>query len=223
MVPRAPASVTAPEAWYARRHPDGWPDTVALWWIDLTAPDAAAESAAHADLTPAEQARAARLRLADKRRQFILTRAVLRRILSASLSGIAPRDIPLAAERGQRPAVTAPGAPSFSVTHTDGAAAIAICESATAVGIDLEPVRTVRHARAIALRHFAPDELAAFHCAGDTNREFLRIWTRKEALFKACGGQLPADSRQWGAAAPTGHFVATFELGPYSLSLALAR
>ena len=60
------------------------------------------------------------------------------------------------------------------------------------MGVDLEVLtRVVKAPLAVAKRYFATAEhqqlLASSH-AGEQRREFLRLWTRKEAVVKATGG-----------------------------------
>lgn len=78
----------------------------------------------------------------------------------------------------------------FNVTHTDG---LVVCALATGrnmrVGVDAEALET-RHAESIdrvAARWFTPRELERLNAAADREREFLSIWTAKEAIVKRTG------------------------------------
>ena len=56
------------------------------------------------------------------------------------------------------------------------------------IGVDLEPTdRPVHHPSAMAERFFSPAERQAWLESGENMEQFLRIWTRKEALGKAQG------------------------------------
>jgi 4'-phosphopantetheinyl transferase len=119
-----------------------------------------------------ERKRAARLRSQRDRRRFIAARACLRELLGRRL------DIPAAAleiRRGPRGKPQLAGSDwRFSVSHSDDVAIYAFARGRE-VGIDLEAVRAVPEASAIAGHAFADA------------KAFLRWWTRKEALFKALG------------------------------------
>ena len=86
----------------------------------------------------------------------------------------------------------------FNVAHSGELALICIAEG-TEVGVDLERLRPVPDAVAIARRRFAPEE-ARFVEEGEpagVDRRFLTCWTRKEALAKAVGAGLSFDLRSF--------------------------
>jgi 4'-phosphopantetheinyl transferase len=56
--------------------------------------------------------------------------------------------------------------------------------------VDIEALRPVDEALALARKHYSAGELAACQSAPDTrarDEAFLRVWTRKEACLKAVG------------------------------------
>ncbi len=55
------------------------------------------------------------------------------------------------------------------------------------IGVDLEIRRPRPKALAIARRHFPPAEVDWLEAQDDIDHAFLRLWTMKEALFKAIG------------------------------------
>ena len=55
------------------------------------------------------------------------------------------------------------------------------------IGVDLEINRARPRAMAIAKRHFPQAEIDWLSAQADVNHAFLRLWTMKEALFKAIG------------------------------------
>lgn len=78
----------------------------------------------------------------------------------------------------------------ISVTHTDGLLLVAVAPFA--VGIDAEKEdRRVRHPAALAVRYFTPEEAASL---GETvsERGFLELWVKKEALSKLIGLGIPS-------------------------------
>jgi 4'-phosphopantetheinyl transferase len=74
------------------------------------------------------------------------------------------------------------------VAHTRGLIACLISRAARAA-VDVEALRPVADALAIAERHFADHEVATLQaCAAESQRwRFLALWTLKEAYLKALG------------------------------------
>jgi 4'-phosphopantetheinyl transferase len=77
------------------------------------------------------------------------------------------------------------GGPHFNLSHTDGLALIALSASRE-VGVDVERVRPVRGAEAIARRFFSRDDARAVAEAGEDDRDLLfhRLWVAHEARVK---------------------------------------
>ena len=73
----------------------------------------------------------------------------------------------------------------ISISHGGGALAVALSKSP--VGIDLEPLEGDSDGEGVARRFFNDEELSLYLSSPeDARREsFLRIWTAKEAIFKA--------------------------------------
>jgi len=78
---------------------------------------------------------------------------------------------------------------AFSVSHSGGAAVIALTPDSPRIGVDLELVRARPFLERLAARTLAPDAYAAWRAAPKTERlaTFLRVWTMKEAYLKAIG------------------------------------
>ena len=74
----------------------------------------------------------------------------------------------------------------FNPSDSGGWCLIGLVEDAD-IGVDLEARRTRPKALAVARRHFQPMEVAWLEAQSDTDHAFLRLWTLKEALFKAIG------------------------------------
>lgn len=164
---------------------------VSLYLLDLDAgePDEAQGVAEHALLDDADRQRAARLLRPGHARRWVRTRAALRRLLALRI--------------GQRPdelhfSYTAAGRPwledqpwEFSVSHSHGAAAIAISRHCR-VGVDIERIAPDRDLTALARTVFSAAEQRAFAavCDSDAPTVFTRTWTRKEAFVKADGAGL---------------------------------
>ena len=133
--------------------------------------------------------RSAQFALPQEQRRFILSRIVLRDVL-ARYHGAPAADIPLAREAGGRPFVQGAERLFFSLSHTAGVALIAVADRA--VGVDVERVRRVPRAAAIARRVLHPDTVALLETlpGPDFASAFLDAWTLREAHVKAVGGGL---------------------------------
>ena len=159
--------------------------TVQVWRLPLATMSAAVES-----LDAAERERAARFRFPPDRRNYIITRGALRRILAAQLM-IEPRAVQLDRSVHGKPCLHLAQAAThlrFNVAHAADWALVAVA-SGREVGVDLEPVRPMPDAPELARRCLSPNERRRLdHAApGDVSREFLQLWTRKEAVLKASG------------------------------------
>jgi 4'-phosphopantetheinyl transferase len=86
-----------------------------------------------------------------------------------------------------------PGADSlrFNVSNTADVAVVAVAQELD-LGVDVEQVRHLEDARALAHRFFAAAERAALDSlpAAELDAAFFRCWTRKEAVLKALGSGL---------------------------------
>ena len=124
-----------------------------------------------------------------EQRRFVLSRIVLRDVL-ARYHGGAASDIPLAREAGGRPFVQGAERLCFSLSHTGGVALIAVAHGA--IGVDVERVRHVPRAAAIARRVLHPDTVALLETLPrpEFAAAFLDAWTQREAHVKAVGGGL---------------------------------
>jgi 4'-phosphopantetheinyl transferase len=177
-------------------------------------------------LCDAERSRAERLLEPQDRRRFIVGRGLLRAQLAARL-GTAPEAVGLAYGKNGKPALAAPWADTgwcFNVSHCDDVAVYAFARGAE-VGVDVEAVRSLPEADAIAARFFAPRENERYLNAPDEDRPlaFYSCWTRKEAFVKALGAGLsvPLDQLDL-SVAPPGWSVESFVPLPGFIA-ALAR
>ena len=160
-------------------------DTVRLWRIDLDrCSDRDTIDQAMRVLSADELARADRFRLSCHRSRFIACRAALRRIL-AHTTGEDAASLRFCYGPSGKPQLKS-GLASFSVSHADGRALIAVTEQCS-IGVDLERDRAVEDREILARAVFSEDEWKEFEHEGCTSRAFLSGWTRKEALVKATG------------------------------------
>lgn len=140
-------------------------------------------------LSADERTRSAQFIAPLERRRFILSRIALRHVL-ADYHGVAASDLPLAREPGGRPFVEGAERLRFSLSHSGGVALIAVAD--VAVGVDVERVRPVARAAAIARRIMHPETVALLESLPQSEFEdsFLDAWTQREAHVKAVGGGL---------------------------------
>lgn len=78
----------------------------------------------------------------------------------------------------------------FSLSHSAEYAVCTISENDT--GVDVETIENGADVLKIAKRYFTKNECERIVKAGDSKREFFRIWTRKESLLKALGTGISA-------------------------------
>jgi 4'-phosphopantetheinyl transferase len=155
------------------------------------APDAVRGAAAL--LSDAERVRASRFVFDHDRRRFIVGRARLRQLLGIRLD-VRPDAIGLAyGERG-KPALAPPLADSgvrFNASHCEDVAVCAFTQGRE-VGIDVEAVRVLPDADAVAAYVFSRREREAYRALDPRDKPlgFFNCWTRKEAFIKALGDGL---------------------------------
>lgn len=131
-----------------------------------------------------ERARAGRFVFARDRRVFVVAHALLRFVLDLRAGPWRWRIVPNA--HGKPRLEPADGAPRFSLTHTDGLAAVAIADGHD-VGVDAEAAARDPDEAALAALALAPAEIADLDGVEDRRQRLLRLWVAKEALAKAVG------------------------------------
>jgi 4'-phosphopantetheinyl transferase len=183
------------------------PGRFRVWLLDVGAPwfDALADRGL---ASPAEQARAEALTDPEAARKLLARRSALRFVLARHLA-CEPADVKMVTAPGGKPVLVpgqrvaagtlletaAPVRPhrtlAFSVAHSGDLYGIALGISSS-VGLDLERVREVPRARAIADRWFGREEARRLDGLENAEllTEFMRIWTGKEALAKRHGAGL---------------------------------
>jgi 4'-phosphopantetheinyl transferase len=159
-----------------------------------------------------------------RRREFVLGRTMLRSLLGHYLGTDGPSvDLRLGAEG--RPALVDGGTGlDFNLAHSHELLACAFGHKR--VGVDVERLRPVPEARAIAERYFTPRERAWLEARGadDPSHGFLELWSCKEAVVKALGsGIAGAWSRVEVVPGPEGSVVAELEGEPTEWTLLTPR
>jgi 4'-phosphopantetheinyl transferase len=140
-------------------------------------------------LGAAERERLAQFHFARHRHQYLVTRALVRHVLSLYRPDIGPGLWRFGSNAHGKPEI-APGlepALRFNVSHTDGLVVMAI--SRQEVGIDVENTRREGEWLPVAQRFFAPVEWQDVQQRdlAQRQRRFFELWTLKEAYVKARG------------------------------------
>ena len=145
--------------------------------------------------------------------------------VNAALQSILERETgaPVTIERGPKGKPYLPACPRvrFNVSHTKGKALIAVAQDVE-VGVDIERIRPMSDMEPIAEQYLLPGdaEVLAGTPEAQRPREFFRLWTRAEALWKAAGLGLYC-----AGAVPEGEWdIVEIEAGEeYAAALAVGR
>lgn len=122
------------------------------------------------------------------RRRYLAAHVALRDHLGTFLE-TAPSALRFDAGPHGKPQLTGPAAVQFNLSHSEDWALVGVSRHVP-VGVDIEMLRPVDDALALARRHYSPDEQLACLSVRDSRERdeaFLRVWTRKEACMKAVG------------------------------------
>jgi len=139
-------------------------------------------------LSAGELARCQRFVRAERLRQFVIGRVLVRMALGRVL-GVPARDVTLAEQMAGAPLLVAPvmpgAAPGFSISHSGRWVACA-ASADTALGLDIETLDATRDLAALAQQAFDADEMRQWDALSPVQRVdgFYRIWSTKEARFK---------------------------------------
>lgn len=96
----------------------------------------------------------------------------------------------------------------FNISHCKTAIAVAV--SSEPIGIDIESIR--KHTPALVERTMNPQESRQIMESSDPQREFIRLWTIKESVFKLSGSGITDDIREILSLSPS--FRVTIEEKP---------
>lgn len=136
-----------------------------------------------------ELARYRRMRSAERRRHFVVGRAIIRDALSRYVK-VDARSLRLVNNEHGRPAVAWPPAArniNFSLSHTSGLIAMAV-SPVSEIGIDVENVdRPVEIPEVSDLVFTSSEQTLISGSALGARKIFFELWTLKEAYLKARG------------------------------------
>ncbi|SCK42137.1 4'-phosphopantetheinyl transferase [Variovorax sp. HW608] len=171
------------------------PGPALLWRVDLDTPPADTGC-----LSQAERERAGRFVFARDRERFVAAHVALRQLLS-SHTGIAASELEFVQGEAGKPSLIRPAGLQFNLSHSKSVALIAIGTAGAEIGVDVEVLRSMPDADAMAASYFTEAEQRALAALPPARREraFLACWTRKEACLKAIGLGLGVDTRSFEA------------------------
>ena len=163
---------------------------VDLWLLDLSKIAEADGEKFAAQLVQSDRDRAQQFK--KNQHHFLATRALLRSVL-AHYTGIPARELVFDRTADGKPFLTnlfltnASQPLYFNLTHSGNFAALAVTHCGE-LGIDIESPRKRSYVN-IVERYFHVDEVQLLRDCAETEREqlFYRLWTLKEAFFKALG------------------------------------
>jgi 4'-phosphopantetheinyl transferase len=159
---------------------------------------------AWAVLSPDERTRASRFVFPVDRERYVISHALVRRMLSR-YGALSPADWPFVTNAFGKPAI-APDAPAadlrFNLSHTRGLIACAV--SHRTVGLDVELIDDRVDGLEIASRFFCPMELdwLRAHAPEQQAARFIELWTLKESFVKGIGTGLACPLNSFGFAFP---------------------
>ncbi|WP_437669599.1 4'-phosphopantetheinyl transferase family protein [Sorangium sp. So ce131] len=185
------------------------PDVAHLWYV-FSDPvrDEALLAAYHRLMAPDEAAQQARFVFPEHRHEYLLTRALVRAVLS-KYAPVAPEAWTFVRNAHGRPQIAGPpGVPPlrFNLSNTRGLIACLVAMDRD-VGVDVEDTERAGGAVDIADRFFSPAEVRALRALPEARRRarFFEYWTLKESYIKARG---------LGLAIPLDHFSFHLDDGP---------
>ncbi|MEO5589303.1 MAG: 4'-phosphopantetheinyl transferase superfamily protein [Gemmatimonadaceae bacterium] len=205
-------------------------DAIHVWTAPLDVDDSGL-AAMRARLSSHEIARVDALPEEKAVRQFVVSRAMQREIL-ASYVGALPAEIRFGYVAMGKPTLAYPNhiGLTFNTTHTGTLVIIAVTANRD-VGVDAESVKPVPRAMSVAKRVYSSAEydMLATLPPEDIDREFLKIWVRREGTAKARGDSVWRGLASWkngeleNSPAQTDWRAEYLDLGPEFVGVVVAK
>lgn len=155
-----------------------WETPLSIWELELSL---------ISDVLSADEREHATAFLNERaRRQFVISRGMLRQLLSRYLDR-PTAEIEFVAEGDGKPVIAGERVIEFNLSHSGEIVVYAV--ASRPVGVDIEHLRPVPRALELARRYLSPEETEAVAAAPPQlrDREFLSAWVRREASAKARG------------------------------------
>jgi 4'-phosphopantetheinyl transferase len=159
-----------------------------LWFSRIGESTRQAEQSLLEWLSTSERARLVRIRHADKRREYLLSRALMRHALSESFHRAAT-EWQFNEQSGATPAIEdLPAGVQVSLSHSGGYICFGLANCA--LGIDIEVDRPRRDLLASAEMFMNQEELVTFDKDDAMRLDFFyRCWCAKEACYKSLSSE----------------------------------
>ena len=143
-----------------------------------------------AGVSAAEKEKAARFVFERDRRRYMAAHVGLRQVL-ARYCDTRPENLNFDEGPFGKPALHPPVRCAFNLSHSEDIAVILVAPHGE-IGVDIEILRSMPDAQALAERNFSRAECNALRAVDPAARDlaFLTGWTRKEACLKAIGSGL---------------------------------
>lgn len=157
-------------------------------------------------LTEGERAQEKRFHFAKDQHRYLVTRALVRSVLSRYVS-VAPADWIFSKTAHGRPEIANDAdlarTVSFNLSHTQGLIVLAV-SSGQELGVDTENLQRREISIDVANRFFSPAEVRELHRvpAAAQHERFFHYWTLKESYIKARGLGLSIPLDQFGFSFP---------------------
>ena len=171
-------------------------EAVKLWLAGPAQANAVAGSLWNV-LSVTEKGRAERFARLEDRALFILTRGVLRCLLSEA-TRVSAEEIQFAEGPAGKPYLSGLRGPHFNVSHSGSYGLIGLSGSRP-VGVDIERMRVSGDELNVAQNYFSADEYRALRSLKKEalRTAFYQIWTCKEAVLKACGAGISGHAKSF--------------------------
>lgn len=155
-----------------------------LWFSQVTDATVDAEQNLRGQLSQSERGRLLGIKRDDKRREYLLSRALMRHALGQQFHR-AESDWQFTERSGGPPAIAElPSGIYLSLSHSGGYLCFAI--SSGTVGIDIEAIKQRRNLLAMAKMFMDDTELDQLGRKGASQEDyFYRAWCAKEACYKS--------------------------------------
>lgn len=139
-------------------------------------------------LSPDESAYAEAFHDVRARRQYVVSRGMLRRLLSRYV-GMSAVDLKFETVGYGKPVLAGDRGVEFNLSHSGELVIFAVAAASRPVGVDLERLRPMPRAVELARRYLSPEENESIAAAPPElrDREFFSSWVRREAHAKAQG------------------------------------
>lgn len=131
-----------------------------------------------------EKAKAQRFHRSADRERYVIQHGYLRQLLGRG-AGLSAETFSFTFGPNKKPYLAGRDDLYFNLSNSSGHFLIAIAH--TEIGVDIEVINPDINYKDIAKSYFGAEELRFIETATDPAKAFFLLWTRKEALLKACG------------------------------------